>query len=474
MDHATSLPPGAIRRSGRIKSDATDAMALEFAPALLRLQASPPSPLGRSVLVALTALVAGLLAWAAWGQLDIVAVAPGKLVPESYLKIVQPAEAGIVRQILVKEGETVHNGQILMRMDAVASEADGKSLELDQRRKSMAMRRLDAELAEREFSLLAGESPTLFREVLAQYRANRAALDSALGTERAGLEKARQELAAATQVKTKLNDILPHFRAQDEAFESLVRQGYAGAIMGSEKKRDRIEKEQELKTQLHMIESAKAAIAQSETRLVQIRSDYRRQLHAERHDVESQLERLAQERDKQAHRQELLDLRAPQAGVVKDIATHTVGTVVQPGTVLLTVVPDSEALKAEVWIDNGDIAFVHPGQVVKLKLAPYPFQRYGMVDGTVEHVGADAADGGTAAPPGNGAERRSKGDAASPALGYRALVALASPGLEHGGQRLALTAGMQANAEILLGRRTVLEYLLSPVQKAFHEAARER
>jgi len=97
-----------------------------------------------------------------------------------------------------------------------------------------------------------------------------------------------------------------------------------------------------------------------------------------------------------------------------------------------------------------------------------------MVDGTVEHVGADAADGGTAAPPGNGAERRSKGDAASPALGYRALVALASPGLEHGGQRLALTAGMQANAEILLGRRTVLEYLLSPVQKAFHEAARER
>ena len=457
----------------RRRSSEIDASALEFGPALLRLQQSPPAPLGRRVLHALMALLTALLTWAAWGKLDIVAVAQGKLVPESFLKIVQPAEAGIVRQILVKEGEAVCEGQVLMRMDAVASEADGKTLELERRRKSMALHRLDAELAEREFTLAPGESAALFREVFDQYRANRAALDAALGNERATLQKARQDLAAATQIKAKLADVLPHYRAQDEAFDSLVRDGFAGAMMGSEKRRDRIEKEQDLQTQQHVIESAKAAIAQSETRLVQIRSDYRRQLHAERHEIETQREKLAQEIDKQAHRQALLELKAPHVGVVKDIATHTVGTVVQPGTVLLTVVPDGETLKAEVWIDNQDIGFVHPGQVVKLKLASYPFQHYGMVDGTVEQLGADASDGASNSGQA-GTDRRAGRETAATPLAYRALVTLRSMALEHAGERFVLTAGMQTNAEILLGRRTVLEYLLSPVRQAFHDAARER
>jgi multidrug efflux pump subunit AcrA (membrane-fusion protein) len=83
-------------------------------------------------------------------------------VPESFLKIVQPAEAGIVRQILVKEGEAVREGQVLMRMDSVAAEADGKTLELERRRKAMTLRRLDAEIGEREFALLPGNPPRCF------------------------------------------------------------------------------------------------------------------------------------------------------------------------------------------------------------------------------------------------------------------------------------------------------------------------
>ena len=473
MTPPTAMKPRPAERRDRKRSREAETMALEFSPSLLRLQDAPPGPLGRSVLYTLLTLLAALLAWAAWGQLDIVAVAQGKLVPESFLKIVQPAEAGIVRQILVKEGEAVRTGQVLMRMDSVAAEADGKTLELDRRRKAMTLRRLDAEIGEREFTPLPGESAALFRELQAQFRANRAALESAHGAERANLEKARQDLASATQVSAKLGEILPHYRAQDEAFENLVKDGFAGAIMASEKRRDRIEKEQELKTQRHVIESARASIGLSETRLVQIRSDNRRQLHAERHEVEAQLEKLSQELGKQAHRQELLELKAPQAGLVKDLATHTVGTVVQPGTVLMTVVPDGERLKAEVWVDNQDIGFIHPGQVVRLKLAAFPFQRYGMVDGTVEHVGADASDSASPTAPG-GVDRGGARDPMSMPLAYKALVSVRSMAIEHAGVRLLLAPGMQTNAEILLGRRTVLEYLLSPVRQAFHEAARER
>jgi HlyD family secretion protein len=126
-----------------------------------------------------------------------------------------------------------------------------------------------------------------------------------------------------------------------------------------------------------------------------------------------------------------------------------------------------------VWVTNQDIGFVRQGQPVKLKLAAFPFQKYGMVEGSVEHVSADAADNNTQGQQnGSGANGDKTGKAAP--LAYRALVTLKSMQIGQGGERLPLTAGMQASAEILLGRRSVMEYLLSPVQQAWHEAGRER
>lgn len=209
--------------------------------------------------------------------------------------------------------------------------------------------------------------------------------------------------------------------------------------------------------------------------MLQIQTDHRKQLYTERNEVDGQLEKLTQELAKQGHRQALLELRASQDGVVKDLATHTVGTVVQPGTVLLTVVPKGEALKAEVWVSNQDIGFVREGQHVKLKFATFPFQKYGMVEGTVERVSVDAADGsmqGTSTSVESG-DRATKGSNGAP-LAYRAVVALHTMQIGQNGEQLPLSAGMQTSVEVLLRRRSVMEYLLSPVHKAFHEAARER
>ncbi len=442
----------------------------DFSPPLLRLQESPPNPLGRKVLWLLIGMLGLLLLWALIGRLDIVAVADGKLVPQSYLKIVQPAEAGIVKDILVREGEVVKTGQVLMRMDTLITEADGKAIEAEWQRKRLALRRIDAELNGKVFTRQAGDPPDLAREIEAQYRANRDALGAALAEERSRLAKAKAELASARQVQAKLGAVLPHYREQDRAFEKLAKDGFAGNLMASDKKRERIEKEQELQTQTHLIASAEASIAQSEKKMAQLESDYRRQLHAERNEAQGVLDKLAQEMAKQAHRKELLELRATQESIVKDLATHTTGTVVQPGTVLLTLVPREETLRAEVWVSNEDIGFVRQGQPVKLKFAAFPFQKYGMVEGTVEHVSADSADSNTAGGPAAG----DRAPARNPPMVYKALVALNAMRLEMDGERSPLSAGMQASAEIMLGTRTVAEYLLSPVRKAWHEAARER
>ena len=439
---------------------------LEFSPPLLRLQEAPPNPLGRQVLWSLLALLLALVIWALIGKLDIVAVAEGKLIPESYVKIVQPAESGIVKDILVKEGQSVRAGQVLMRMDTLISEADSKAIDADYQRKRLSLRRIEAELSGQPFKMQANDPPQLAEEIAAQYRANRSALEAALAEERSRLIKARQDMAAAEQVRKKLEDVLPHYRKQDQAYEKLVKDGFAGTLMGSDKKRERLEKEQELQTQGFLIESAKASILQSEKKLDQIDSDYRRQLHAERNDIQGLFDKLAQEVAKQSHKQSLLELKAPQDGVVKDLATHTAGTVVQPGTILLTLVPKDETLRAEVWVSNEDIGFVRQGQPVKLKFAAFPFQKYGMVEGTVEHVSADAADNNTA--------NQNESNRKSQPLLYKALVRLKDMALAMDGERFALSAGMQTNAEIWLGDRTVMEYLLSPVRKAWHEAGRER
>lgn len=442
---------------------------IDFSPPLLRLQDSAPNPLGRKVLWALLILLAALLLWAILGRLDIVAVAEGKLIPESYVKIVQPAEAGIVKDILVREGEAVKAGQVIMRMDALVADADAKSIDNEYQRKRLTLRRIEAELSGKAFKTEADDQPIMAEEIAAQYRANRNALEAALAEERSRLIRARQDLAAAEQIKHKLTETLPHYREQDKAYEKLVKEGFAGSLMGSDKRRERVEKEQELQTQLYLIESAKASMHQSEKKLAQIDSDYRRQLHTERNDIQGQADKLAQEVTKQAHKQALLELKAPQDGVVKDLATHTIGTVVQPGTVVLTLVPQEETLRAEVWVSNEDIGFVRQGQPVKLKFAAFPFQKYGMAEGMVRHVSADAADTSS----GNGNTQTDPSRKNQP-LVYKALVELSRMDLSMDGKRFVLSAGMQTSAEIRLGDRTVMEYLLSPVRKAWHEAGRER
>src|SRR5690554_4578295 len=281
QSHDTSTPP--------------EAAWIDFHPPLLRVQLHPPSPIGRQVLWVLVTLVAFVLAWSFLGRLDIVAVAEGRIIPESYLKILQPAEAGIVRELHVREGDRVHSGQVLMQMDAKLSDADAKALEAEYQRKRLSLLRIEAELGGASLDLSNEQPQRIAGEIAAQYRANHTALASSLAEESSRLARARKEQAAAEQTQLKLEEVLPHYKRQEEAFNQLVRQGFAGDLMASDKRRELIEKTQELATQKHIIASARARVEESASRLAQIEADYHRALHAERQEVLTQLDRLTEE-----------------------------------------------------------------------------------------------------------------------------------------------------------------------------------
>jgi hemolysin D len=438
--------------------------ALDFAPDIVKAQERPPSPLPRTFLYLLLGLFGTILIWALVGRLDIVAVAQGKLVPQSFLKIVQPAESGIVREILVSEGEHVSAGEVLVRMDTRLSDADLKSLQAELVRRDFQLRRIDAELAGNTLARKAADRADQFAHVEAQNKVRRQAYLDALGAEQAVRSRARQDLQSAIEVERKLARTLPIYRAQARAWDTLAQEGFAGKLMALDRQRSFVEVEQDLQAQKYTVQGLRATISQAENRIAQIESGYRQQLHQERVEAEAAYMRLQQEWNKQQHRHALLELKAPQSGVVKDLATHTPGTVVAPGTILLTLVPKDEPLVAEVWVSNLDAGFVRDMQKVRVKLAAYPFQKYGMLDGFVRRVSADA-------------QERSEGPDGTRTLqeaAYRALIELNNDQPDNQGRRLHLVPGMLVNAEIHLGTRSVLEYLLSPIQKVTHEAGRER
>lgn len=437
--------------------------------ALCEIELSEPTKRSRLVLRVVAVLFLLLLVWSTVAKLDIVAVASGQLVPQTYVKIVQPAEAGIVREILVKVGDVVREGQVLARLDPTLNVADsvatGRELALQQ----LQLRRIEAELANRPMRREAGDDAALYAQIEAQYESHRETFLSNLAQERAARDRATKELSAAQELLEKLKATLPSYQRTADAYQKLAKDNLVGALQAEEKTREALERAQDLEAQRATVASLEANVSQFEQRIAQVRSSYASDLSRERLDAVANINRLEQQQDKLTYQQALLELRAPQAGVVKELATTTLGAVVQPGTVLLSLVPRDEPLVAEVLIENEDIGFVEPRQSVRIKLAAYPFQKYGMLEGIVKTVSADSiSDAGAAT-----RQSRTEGTR-QPGLAFKALIELERQQLDAHDLTLPLAAGMQVSAEIVQGRRTVLEYLLSPVQRVASEAGMER
>jgi len=410
-----------------------------------------------------------LIAWAFIGELDIVATAEGKLLPRNFLRIVQPAEGGVLKELLVREGDAVRAGQVLMRMDATLSKADTRALMAEHNLRKLQLRRIDAELADRLFTPEPDDPPELYAKVAEQSRAYRQAYADALAQERAALNRTRHEHAGAQEVMRKLKYTIPFYKRQSETFEKLGNEGFASALLAEDKQREYIERDQELKAQEYIVKSQLAAIAQGEHRVAQITSSYKQQLQAERVQALSQAEKLGGEWDKQLHRNTLLELTTTQDAIVKEIATHTPGAVVTPGTVLITLVPTGEPLIAEVQVKNQDAGYIQPHMPAKVKIASFPFQKYGMVDGEVAHFSADASETLGGKPEEINVEGR-----LAVTANYKAHIYLKEQQLTMGSESLKLLPGMQVIAEIHLGKQTIIEYLLSPLRKVVGEAGRER
>jgi len=442
-----------------------------FLPAALSLQETPVHPAPRRLAWVLMALVVLALAWALLGRVDLVAVAPGRIVVGERTKLVQPLEASVVRRILVKDGDTVSAGQLLVELDPTAASADRGSVEeqsakarRDRLRAAALLQALAAQPggplpvaaprpAPRALEVLdAAERAALAREIEAEW----SDLGARLSRQDAETQRRRAELAVAEQSVARVQAMLPLVRQREADYEALVSQGFMSAHATQDRRRERIDMERELATLQARVAEVRWQVTEAEAARRAVLAEALRLLRDREAEAHTLLARLEQEGAKARLREELTQLRAPVSGTVQQLAVHTAGGVVTVAQPLMVIVPTGAAVVAEVTLENKDIGFVRPGQDAEIKLETFLYTRYGTVPARVRLVSLDAVQD----------EKRG-------AI-YLATLDMAQASLDVDGQRVGLSPGMNLTAEIKTGQRRVIEYLLSPIQRAASESIRER
>ncbi len=442
-----------------------------FLPAALSLQDTPVHPAPRRLAYALMALFTLAVAWSIFGQVDIVAVAPGRIVVSERTKLIQPLERSVVKRVLVKDGEHVKAGQALVELDPTSASADKATVEeqlkasvSDVLRSRTLLHALQGgavtPLAELQARFARDMSPawsaTEKNAAQAQLAAEWSDITAKLAKLGAELARRQAEIATVREVVAKLEATVPLARTREEDFRKLADQGFMATHAGQDRTRERIELERDLATQRAKLLETQAALAESENARSAYLAEVRRSLYDREAQADLKRQSATQEQAKATQREKLTTLTAPVDGTVQQLAVHTSGGVATEAQVLMVIVPEGAQMTAEVTLENKDIGFVNPGQTAEIKLETFTFTRYGTIPAKVTLVTADAVND----------EKRG-------AI-FPVTLALAETQIDVDGKMIRLAPGMNLTAEIKTGRRRVIEYLLSPIQKAGSESLRER
>lgn len=430
---------------------------LAFLPAALSLQDTPVHPAPRRLAWGLMALFVVAVLWSYLGQVDVVAVAPGRIMVSDRTKVIQPLEVSVVKAVLVRDGDRVQAGQVLVELDPTMATADKANVQ-EQLGSAISEEQRTAALLG---ALVSGAAAPVHAERVdgparAQLQAEWQDILAKLAKFDAELARRQAERATVQETIAKLEATVPMAQTREADYKKLVEQGYVSGHATQDKTRERIELERDLATQRARLVEAQSVVKETGQAKEAFRAETVRLLGERNAQAATRHHQLDADNNKARQRERLTHLVAPVAGVVQQLAVHTTGGVVTQAQPLMVVVPDSARVTAEVSIANQDIGFVNAGQMAEVKLETFPYTKYGTVVARVDIVTADAVTD------------EKKGSY------YPATLTLSQNDMLIDGKRVRLTPGMNITAEIKTGRRRLIEYLLSPVQRAGSESFRER
>lgn len=375
-------------------------------------------------------LVLGFLSaliWAANFNLDEISQGNGKVIPSSREQVIQSLDAGVLTELFVKEGDEVQKDQVLLRIDDARSgplyrESYEKLLALVAQ---AARLRAEAHGTRLEFPVEVQDFQILIRREEQAYLARKQALDEQIEAMKQSLEALTLEIAL---------------------IKPLVGRGVISMVELLRLNR------QQSDMQASIAERRNRYFTEANNELVRIEAD------------------LAQVRENTMARKDAFTrtvIRSPMNGIVKNVQITTIGAVIQPGQSIMEIVPLDDVLLVEGYVKPSEVSYLHPGLPVMVKLTAFDFNRYGGLEGVLEHISPDTMkDENKNRKPGTNPVDLEEGF-------YRILVRITDEQLERNGRTLIVVPGMTATIEIKTGQKTVLSYLFRPLQ-SLSEALRER
>ncbi len=429
-----------------------DNLRYEFLPAAEEIVETPAAPLGQIVVWLVTILLIVALAWSYFGRIDIVAVANGKVSTESSTKIIQPAVSGVITKINVREGQAVKQGDVLIELDKSVAKKDLATVE-----QSLNVAKTERDILRQMASgnsadgvIDSASLPDEVKTNLRDFAKARSNLTNAQSQSFSGqIQNQQQLLQFNQQARGQLENNLSNLKKRKAEIEQQLPN--ANPI-------EQVNLRSELTNLDQRIASAESAVIgqnqqvlQSQSALNQLQNQSQTN-RAETNDafyteIMTAEKRIAEIENNLVRAKQVLaqaDLTAPVDGTVLTLATKTVGGVVSTSEKIAEIVPEKVPLYVDATLENQDIGFVKSGQRVVVKVATYPFQRYGYLEGEVETISPDAV-----------ADEK-KG------LVYKAKIKLTGDTSSKQTQ-LNLLPGMSVSAEITTGKRRIIEFFLDPL-----------
>ncbi|SCU97035.1 RTX toxin membrane fusion protein [Cupriavidus necator] len=435
------------------------AAADAFATAAMGIANRRPARMAWIVAGSICSMAVLALVYASIAKMDVVVSAQGKVIPSGKSKVVQPLEAGIVREIHVRDGEKVKAGAVLVELDPTTTAADRDRLQRDQWEAVAGVQRLTALLdgkptmpaVEGLPADIARTQQALLTSALAEQGARLAALDAEIARKRAdrdGAAASLEQIRASLPLVTRKNDMR----------EELVKTGHIAETGLIETRLELINLRKDLALQTNRLAEAGAGLNAAQQQRAQAVAEFSARHAAELAEESRKAATAELELVKATQRRDLQTLRSPIDGIVQQLAVTTVGGVVTQAQPVAIVVPENTALEVDAQVQNKDIGYVKPGQRVITKVETFDFTRFGYIEGEVQWVGTDAIND----------------QKLGPIYPVRIkLDTMATPNSVNG-RKGALTPGMSVTADIRVDERRMISYFLSPLMRYKDEALRER
>lgn len=397
------------------------------------------------------------IAWLFLAKVDTIAETSGKIIPEGKNQIISVLETSSIEKVLVKEGDLVKKGQQVALLDNVQFTANYQQTLNEIELSNLRLRATNALLNNSTFTKIPTDNIDKYIQIESEFNSRKLSYESSVLGIQSESSQVYNEILSNRANINKLESSRSSWELQLQSYKKLKETGFASNLMADEKIREAKEKIEEISIQKQLINASESKLKQSQFKAELAKNDFKQSLLKEKTELTQKLEVLKQEMVKNKHNINLKILTSPIDGIVKEITTNSPHAVISEGSTLMTVVPKDDNLKAEVLLKNTDIGFIEKGQKVKLKLETYSFQKYGLVEGKVEHISPDSTE-----------------DKDTRQNFYKVIIGLDKNYLEKNNTKYYIKSGMTVSADIIINQRNIFEYLTSPLHKTLLESGHER